>query len=65
MPDTVKKPKLDDRTIVARMVAMGGEWDHERRVWSVANDRRPALLQLLDEAGYAVEWKGKPEAEAA
>jgi hypothetical protein len=65
MPDTVKKKKLSDATIVARMVAMGGEWDPEAKTWSLDNDRRPALLQLLDEAGYAVEWKGKPEVEAA
>ncbi len=62
MPDTVKK-KLDDRTLVARLQAMGATWDDPR--WIVPTDQRPALLALLDEAGYAYEWKGKPEAEAA
>lgn len=50
MPDITEKPKPKPKL-------------DERRVWSVANDRRPALLQLLDEAGYEIEEKGKPEAE--
>jgi hypothetical protein len=50
MPDTVKK-KLDDRTLVARLQTMGATWDDPR--WIVPTDQRPALLALLDEAGYA------------
>lgn len=55
MPDTTAKPKLDDRTIVRRLQAMGATWDPERRTWSVANERRPALVALLLDAGYNVE----------
>lgn len=33
-------------------------------MWSVARDQRPALLALLDEAGYVYEWADQADQAA-